>query len=141
MCYSCTSSGNAGGFVVLWHRPCVWDGGEVLLEHHPGRCFRIRTARSEPLWLRVGWKTGSRAFWVGWCVTVTVFEEVLVSCFPSQAWVISVMENPGPWLGLESGSDQTQALRPASALSPWPRSCQDTSFRALHSHLPFAVGC
>jgi len=43
--------------------------------------FGIGTARSEPLWSRVGRKAEFSAFWVGWCVTVTSSEEVLSVVF------------------------------------------------------------
>lgn len=104
--------GACGGFVGPLDHPCVQDGAKVLLERQPVSWFRIRTARSEPLCSWVGWQAEFSAFWVGWCVTVTSSEEVFVSCFPSQACVISVIENPGLWLGLDSASNQTQALLP-----------------------------
>lgn len=109
--------GTCGVFVVHLDHPSVWGGDEALLECELGDGVS---------WDVMGWDTncpvrahrfraGMKAEWswlVGWCVTVTRFQEVSLCCFPSQACVISVIENPGLWLGLDSASNESQALLP-----------------------------
>lgn len=76
------------------------------------RWFGARSAELEPLCFGVGWKGEWSGVWVGWCVTVTGFDEVSVGCFAAQPCVISGIENPGLWLGLDSASNESQALLP-----------------------------
>lgn len=133
--------------------PSVWGGDEALLERELGDGVS---------WDGVGWDTnclvrahrfgaGMKAEWswlVGWCVTVTRFQEVSLRCFPSQACVISVIENPGLWLGLNSASDESQALLPIRTPSPRPVSghrtlhsphCASPSVRPVVFSLPFGL--